>query len=257
MSAISAVMRFALAALLLAPLLALAGCAPAREPACRATTFEGTRFTVCLMDTRRDTMRLVTKDRTGAPLRSFSKVAESLGGRARDVRFAVNAGMFNEDGAPIGLYVENGRTLKPANTNEGPGNFHMMPNGVFSVDADGVVHVETTQEFLARDASPEWATQSGPMLVIGGALHPAIQDDGPSRLIRNGVGSRGARLAVFAISDDPVSFGRFARLFRDELGCTDALFFDGTVSSLWAPQLGRRDSGAPLGPMAVVMEKRR
>jgi uncharacterized protein YigE (DUF2233 family) len=246
-------MRFALMALLLV----LVGCAPAREPACRATTFEGTRFTVCLMDTRRDDLRLMTKDRSGAPLRSFANVSDALGRRAHDLRFAVNAGMFDDSGAPIGLYVENGRTLKAANTNEGPGNFHMMPNGVFSVDGDGVVHVETTQDFLARGAAPQWATQSGPMLVIGGALHPQIQEDGPSRLIRNGVGVRGARLAVFAISDDPVSFGRFARLFRDELGCTDALFFDGTVSSLWAPALNRRDSGAPLGPMAVVLEKRR
>jgi uncharacterized protein YigE (DUF2233 family) len=219
--------------------------------------FEGTRFTVCLMDTRRDVFRLMTVDRAGKPLRSFAAVAEALGPRSRDVRFATNAGMFADSGAPIGLYVEDGRTVKAANTNEGPGNFHMMPNGVFSVDADGAVRVETTTEYLARDPRPEWATQSGPMLVIGGALHPAIQEDGPSRLIRNGVGVRGARLAVFVISDDPVSFGRFARLFRDELGCTDALFLDGTVSSLWAPSMNRRDSGAPLGPMAVVMEKQR
>jgi len=242
---------------LIAFCLALVACAPTREPACRATTFEGTRFTVCRLDTRRDTFRLMTETRQGEKLRSFSAVSDVLGKRARDVRFATNAGMFNDDGAPIGLYVENGRTLKPANTNEGPGNFHMMPNGVFSVDADGQVRVETTAEFLARGATPQWATQSGPMLVIGGKLHPAIQEDGPSRLVRNGVGVRGARLAIFAISDDPVSFGRFARLFRDELGCTDALFLDGTVSSLWAPSMNRRDAGAPLGPMAVVSEKRR
>jgi uncharacterized protein YigE (DUF2233 family) len=247
-------MRVAALALLA---LLLAGCAPAREPACRATTFEGTRFTVCLLDTRRDTLKLATEDTTGERLRSFARLSEWLGRRARDVRFAMNAGMFDDTGAPIGLYIENGRMLKAANTNEGPGNFHMMPNGVFSVDADGAVRVETTQEFLARDAKPQWATQSGPMLVIGGALHPAIQEDGPSRLIRNGVGVRGARLAVFAISDDPVSFGRFARLFRDELGCTDALFLDGTVSSLWAPEMNRRDAGAPLGPIAVVSERRR
>ena len=101
-----------------------------------------------------------------------------------------------------------------------------------------------------------WATQSGPMLVIEGALHPAIQDDGSSRLIRNGVGVRGARIAVFVISDDPVSFGKFARLFRDDLGCANALFLDGTVSSLWAPELNRKDAVAPLGPMVVALGRR-
>ena len=219
-------------------------------------TFEGTRFTVCTLDTAHDAVRMVVNDRNGEPLRTFNAARTALGSRARAVRFAMNGGMFDPAGAPIGLYVENGEALKAANTTPGPGNFHMMPNGVFSVDADGVVHVETTGTFLARDAKPMWATQSGPMLVIEGTLHPAFQDDGRSRLIRNGVGVRGARIAVFAISDDPVSFGKFARLFRDDLGCANALFLDGTVSSLWAPELNRRDANAPLGPMMVVLQRR-
>lgn len=243
--------------LLLLAALAISACAPAREPACRAMAFEGTHFTVCRVDTRKDVLKLSTYGPGGAPLRSFAALADQMGAQQRRLRFAINGGMFDEGGAPIGLYVENGRTLKPANTRPGPGNFHMMPNGVFSVDADGAVHVETTQAFLARDPHPQWATQSGPMLVIGGALHPAIQEDGPSRLIRNGVGVRGARLALFVISDDGVSFGRFARFFRDQLGCSDALFLDGSVSSLWAPELNRRDSGSALGPMVVVTDKRR
>ncbi len=234
----------------------LCACVPARPPACRATVFEGTRFTVCTVDTTRDAVRLLANDRKGVALRTFNAAKTALGSRAGAVRFAMNGGMFNDAGEPIGLYVENGKTLKAANTKAGPGNFHLMPNGVFSVDADGVVHVETTGTFLARGAMPMWATQSGPMLVIEGALHPAIQDDGPSRLIRNGVGVRGARIAVFVISDDPVSFGKFARLFRDDLGCANALFLDGTVSSLWSPELNRKDAGAPLGPMVVALRRR-
>ena len=233
----------------------LTACAPARPPACRATVFEGSRFTVCTLDTSRDTVRLLAKDRKGVALRSFSAAKSMLGSRARAVRFAMNGGMFSPSGEPIGLYVENGRTLKPANTNAGPGNFHLMPNGIFSVDGDGVVHVETTGTFLSRGATPRWATQSGPMLVIEGVLHPAFQDDGPSRLARNGVGARGARIAVFVISDDPVSFGKFARLFRDDLGCANALFLDGTVSSLWSPELNRKDAGAPLGPIVVALRR--
>jgi uncharacterized protein YigE (DUF2233 family) len=95
-----------------------------------------------------------------------------------------------------------------------------------------------------------------PMLVIDGALHPAITEDGPSRKIRNGVGARDAYTALFVISDAPVSFGRFARLFRDDLHCKDALFLDGVVSNAWIPEAGRRDTEHPLGPMVVVLDRR-
>jgi uncharacterized protein YigE (DUF2233 family) len=46
-----------------------------------------------------------------------------------------------------------------------------------------------------------------------------------------------------------------ARFFRDELGCTDALYFDGTVSSLWSPELGRRDARGGLGPFVLVVRR--
>jgi prepilin-type processing-associated H-X9-DG protein len=58
--------------------------------------------------------------------------------------------------------------------------------------------------------------------------------------------------AIFAISDEPVTFHAFARLFRDELGCANALFLDGSVSSLYASELGRDDELAPLGPMIGI-----
>lgn len=199
----------------------------------------------------------MNEGRDGVPLRSFAAVGEALGAGAQRVQFAMNAGMFDAAGRPIGLYIESGRQLKPLNTRSGPGNFHLLPNGVFSVDAEGDVHVETATDFAARGGTASLATQSGPMLLISGALHPAIDEDGPSRLIRNGVGVRGARLAIFVISNDPVSFGRLARFFRDDLGCRDALFLDGSVSSLWAPDLKRRDAIAALGPIVVVSRKRR
>ena len=88
-----------------------------------------------------------------------------------------------------------------------------------------------------------------------GKPHRSIQANGPSLHIRNGVGVADAHTAWFAISDEPVSFGRFARLFRDSLGCRNALFLDGTVSSLWDPGAGRRDQGYEVGPMVAVFRK--
>jgi uncharacterized protein YigE (DUF2233 family) len=100
-----------------------------------------------------------------------------------------------------------------------------------------------------------YATQSGPMLVIDGELHPRFEADGRSRHIRNGVGISPKGDPIFVISDEPVSFGKLARLFRDELHCRNALYFDGSVSSLWDPLNGRMDSFAAIGPMVVAMRK--
>jgi uncharacterized protein YigE (DUF2233 family) len=220
------------------------------DSACERRVFEGVAFTVCAYDPRRDDLRLMWRDQEGRAYRGFEALSNATG--AERVRFAMNAGMFDHEGSPIGLYVESGRALHMLNTREGPGNFHMMPNGVFLVDRDGRARVMTTEGFTSEDETPVWATQSGPMLVIDGDLHPAFQEDGPSRYVRNGVGVDEIGVAHFVISEAPVSFGRFARFFRNELGCRNALFLDGAVSSLWEPSRGRMDRGFPLGPLVVV-----
>ena len=226
-------------------------------PACSVIAFEGDAFTVCEANLDDVELRLVLDDAAGVKLRSFSKLQSALGDRARRVVFAMNAGMYDESGRPIGLYVEAGRERRPLNRRPGPGNFHMMPNGVFFVDRDGAAHIETSTSYADRiDDGAWWATQSGPMLVIDGKLHPRFQSDGASRFVRNGVGLRDGKNVLFAISETPVSFGKFARFFRDALGCQNALYMDGSVSGLWAPHLGRQDGGPPLGPMFVVLRKR-
>lgn len=225
------------------------------RPACDQRRFEGTLFTVCPVDAARDRVELMLDGPDGRPLRSLAALQAALGPRARDVRFAINAGMYDEAGRPVGLYVENGRERRALNLRRGPGNFHLLPNGVFAVDAAGRYLVTESGRLRARVPSPRFATQSGPMLVVGGRLHPRFDADGPSRLVRNGVGVRDGTHAYFAIAEEPVSFGRFARLFRDGLKCPDALFLDGSVSSLWDPGAGRMDGYSELGPMVVVFRR--
>ncbi|MBL9048010.1 MAG: phosphodiester glycosidase family protein, partial [Tabrizicola sp.] len=88
------------------------------------------------------------------------------------------------------------------------------------------------------------------LLVSKGELHPKLLPDSDSLYVRNGVGvSQDGTRAVFAISNDEVNFDAFARLFRDELGLSDALYFDGNISRLYAPQLDRHDGGFPMGPI--------
>ncbi|MBL8548046.1 MAG: phosphodiester glycosidase family protein [Hyphomonadaceae bacterium] len=223
---------------------------------CAVHEFENSRFIVCTYDARRQDMRLYSRAPAGGYLRSFEGMQRELGAEAARVRFAMNAGMFNEAGAPIGLYVENGDEQKSISLTDGPGNFHLKPNGVFWQGQDNTLHIEVSEDYAVAAHEPRWATQSGPMLLINGDLHPRIANDGVSRFIRNGVGLRDQHTAYFVISSGFVSFGRFARFFRDELHCRDALFLDGTVSSLWAPSVGRYDDNHELGPMVVVMERR-
>jgi uncharacterized protein YigE (DUF2233 family) len=246
---------------LLAALALLCGCqaeerrAPAHElpvGACQERSFEGSAFTLCKYDSAKHRIAMFVEGSNRRPLRSFEALEAHLGPRASSLLFAMNGGMYDEEGRPIGLYVQDGEQVRAINRKKGGGNFHLMPNGVFAVDGAGRPSVTPSDEFKMKD--PLWATQSGPMLVIEGKLHPAFDPNGDSINIRNGVGACGETIAWFAISDDPVSFGRFARLFRDELGCPDALFLDGAVSSLWEAG-ARQDVRAPLGPIVAVFKR--
>ena len=161
----------------------------------------------------------------------------------------MNAGMYHADRSPVGLYIEEARQLKQINTAARDGNFGLVPNGVFFINQDGA-GVAETEAFVQMSPEVDYATQSGPMLVIDGALHPAFTVSGVSKKKRNGVGisADGARV-YFVISEQQVNFHSFASVFRDHLQTPNALFLDGTVSRLYYPQGDRNDPGLPMGPM--------
>lgn len=225
---------------------------PKPENPCIEKRFEGDRFIVCAFDPSRQTLGMVLEDRMGRPYRSFDQLRDALGRKADQVAFAMNAGMFDADGKPLGLHVQDGEPRYPVNRRSGAGNFYMAPNGVFWMDRDGAHVAPTAFYYEMKPVGVTQATQSGPMLVINGKLHPTFGHDGPSRNIRNGVGVTRDRQAMFAISVDVVSFGKFARFFRDSLDCPDALYLDGYVSALWNPAAARPKQLHPLGPMIVV-----
>ena len=237
-------MRLFALALLLAPV--------AVEAAeCRDTTFEGASYTLCEVAVGED-LRLFHSGPEGA-YGSFRNVDAALGAEGKTLGFAMNAGMYHRDLAPVGLYVEDGVEVAPLVTRAGPGNFGLLPNGVFCVGA--TLRVIESRAFKAEAPECRYATQSGPMLVIDGALHPKFLASSDSYNYRNGVGvsEDGAR-AFFVISNDMVNFHSFARFFRDELGVKNALFLDGSISRLYAPGLERHDAGFPMGPMVGVVE---
>ena len=216
---------------------------------CHQMLFEDARFTVC--DPGKGQLRLVAAGRDEAPLRSFAELAKRID--ARQVAFAMNAGMFDDDGRPIGLAIADGLPLHAVNLRDGGGNFHLKPNGVFVVRNSGAASIVVSESFkMSPDTA--FATQSGPMLVIDGAIHPRFDPDGESRFIRNAVGIAPGGKPVFVISNEVVSFGKLARFFRDGLHARNALYFDGSVSSLWDPAAGRQDAGVPLGPIIIELK---
>jgi uncharacterized protein YigE (DUF2233 family) len=239
-----------------AALLAMTGASTARAAACESVTYDNAPYSVC--ETKRDDrgLRLFLRDDSGQIIGSFSALERLLAGRGEKLVFATNGGMYHPDRRPVGLYVEGGRESAPLIRRGGPGNFHMRPNGVLWIDAAGA-HATETSRFSALKAKPLYATQSGPMLVIGGALHPRFLGRSESAKIRNGVGLCRDGKVRFAISDRPVEFRAFALFFRDRLGCADALYLDGSISGLHAPDLNRSDIWRPqMGPIIGLTTKR-
>ena len=213
----------------------------------------GKRFTVCRVDLTKHNLELFWRNGARRPFKGFATLDGWLRAKGRRLVFAMNAGMYQSDFSPVGLYVEHGKQLRPLNLSHGRGNFCLLPNGVFAVTDSGACVVEST-EYPTIQKSAVLATQSGPMLVIEGRLHPAFTSGSQSRLIRNGVGVVSPRQVVFAISEDPVNFHEFATFFRDAMGCPNALYFDGSVSSLYSVALNRNDGLTDLGPMIGVTE---
>lgn len=234
----------------LSALLFLAGPASA-SPGCEALEFDGAPFTVCRANPVTDDIALRLGDAKGALIGTFERLAATTEADGRDVIFAMNGGMYHPDRRPVGLYVEDGTEIARLVTRKGPGNFGLLPNGVLCIN-DAAVAVIETLSFAEQKPGCRDASQSGPMLVIDGALHPRFLENSTSTYIRNGVGVTRTGQLVAAISDLPVTFHHFARLFRDALDAPNALYIDGNVSRLYAPGIGRADIGFPIGPMLVV-----
>ena len=225
------------------------------EVACMNVMEQDKSYSVCTMAAKEPGLRLFWKGAEEEPYRSFTRLTSQLDKKGEKLVFGMNAGMYHEDASPVGLYVEDGEEMKAANTKNGPGNFHMKPNGVFYFGPDGAGVMETAR-FVKSRPKHRFATQSGPMLVIGGSIHPKIKDTGFSEKTRNGVGMDAKGRIVFVISNQAVTFSAFAHLFKDRLLCNDALFLDGSISSLYAPSINRTDLWLPLGPIVGVVTKK-
>lgn len=225
---------------------------PQAPSACESVQFESVPLTHCIADPAQHSIAMANLGPDKQPFGSLAKFAASVD--PSTVAFAVNGGMYGDDLKAIGYYVQNGERLKELNRAEGEGNFYMKPNGVFFGTGGKWQVMGSNIFFNTVGDRPQFGTQSGPLLLVDGKLHPEVQDDGPSKAIRNAVGVDASGKAHFVISDAPVSFGQLARYYRDVLKVKNALYLDGAISSLWDPARGRMDKSR-VGPIIVVTKR--
>jgi uncharacterized protein YigE (DUF2233 family) len=236
-------------------LLAFLICSPtAQAVACKVQVVAGASFTVCQVELKTERLSLFWRDTAGRPYRQFSALRDALESQGSKLLFAVNAGMYQPNFSPVGLFVADGHELVPLNRHVGSGNFSQQPNGVFLVEGDSA-RVMSTADYAAEMPKPDLATQSGPMLVHEGRITTSavMNPDSSWRKIRNGVCAPSPGTVLFVISESPVTFFDFANLFRDSLHCQEALYLDGSISSLYAPAVSREDHGSEMGPILGVV----
>ncbi|MFZ3193061.1 MAG: phosphodiester glycosidase family protein [Moraxellaceae bacterium] len=217
--------------------------------------WQQTKMTVVRVDLRQSDFRLFWRDPQQQPYHRFESLRSDLAKQDLSLRFAMNAGMYHADRTPVGMLVQDGQLQFPLNTANGAGNFFLQPNGVFAVTQAGQALLEPTLQFAQRQMnSLRWATQSGPMLVVNGQINPLFDPHSSSQRIRNAVGRIDADHVVFVISEQPISFYGLASLLKDRLGCSDALYLDGSISALYDSKNLRPAQPEDFGVMLGVVE---
>ena len=174
------------------------------------------------------------KNSNGKVFRNHAALRSELEKEGKTLLFAMNGGMYLKDFSPQGLYIENGKLITPLNNRKSSyGNFYLEPNGIFYLQKDMEAAVIKTSAYSYKP-SIEFATQSGPMLLIDGNIHPKFKEGSKNLHIRNGVGILPNGNLLFAMSKEFINFYDFATFFKSK-GCKNALYLDGFVSRTYLP----------------------
>ena len=202
----------------------------------------GNPYDVVAIDLAQHSIMLLWKDDSGEPLLTLANARSMLEARGDSVIALTNGGIYTREYASLGLYVEGGDELVAVNHADGYGNFYLKPNGVFLV-AGGSAHIVEATEYDSSVPAPDYALQSGPLLLLDGAMHPAFTRGSTNCRLRSGIGVDAQGRVYLAISNGAVNFYDFAMLFKQVLRCENALYLDGAISTLYAPVIGR-ESGS-------------
>lgn len=216
-------------------------------------------ISTCKINLRLDTVRMFWKDDDKRVLGRFSRLQAWLRTQGDDVVCATNAGIYDEDYRPRGLYIEKGVTLRKLNVRKNAyGNFYLQPNGVFLIRDQQADIVDTDHFAAERDAllpGVLFATQSGPLLIQNGKINTTFSIGSENRLVRNAVCMTSPHDIVLALSRGPINFYEFAQFLRDKIGCTNALYLDGNISRMYPGE--DSDLGPDFGVLIAVTKRMR
>lgn len=205
---------------------------------------EGAEYWIYRIDPKKEKLELFLGEEKGKP-NTFLKLEERLNRKGRQLKFAVNAGIFEPNFLSTGLHISEGKTIvdlnleefKKTRESEFTPNFYLKPNGVFYLLEDGTAGiVESSRMKTLKLASPiRIANQSGPLLAFNSKIHPILTRDSTSTRHRNGVGVTRNGEIVFACTIHDRKKGlsnlfNFSTLFVEKLNCPDALYLDGDIS---------------------------
>jgi len=204
-----------------------------------------------IVDPQKQDLQLYWKDDKGQIIQNFDNLKNYLAGKNKKLVFAMNGGMYKPDNSPCGLYIHQQKTITPLVTGSGSGNFFLKPNGVFYINNKNQAVICTTPDYPNNNKQVKSATQSGPMLVIDGAIHSAFNKGSANVNIRNGVGILPGNKIVFAISKEEINLYDFAEYFKN-LGCKNALYLDGFVSRMYLPEKNLLDTDGNFGVIIGV-----
>jgi len=182
---------------------------------------------------KKQNVKFYWKDDANQPFRNFENLKNWLGKKGQKLVFAMNGGMYKTDNSPLGLYIDSGKTIASLNKASASGNFYLKPNGVFYITKENIAVVTTTRKYKPSPGI-KYATQSGPMLVIDGKIHPEFKQGSSNVNIRNGVGVLPNGQVIFVMSKQPINLFDFANFFLKS-GCKNALYLDGFVSRTYLP----------------------
>jgi uncharacterized protein YigE (DUF2233 family) len=202
------------------------------------------------IDPKVDHMELYWKNDSGEVLKSIQNLKQFVEQHHQKLLFAMNAGMYNKDLSPKGLFIQNYKTLTQIDTTDGEGNFYLQPNGVFYLNDDKTADIDVTKKFHNKNKI-KFATQSGPMLVIDGAINSAFNKESKNNNIRNGVGILPDNKIIFALSKTEINLYNFAKYFQSK-GCKSALYLDGFVSRAYYPEANWIQTDGNFGAMIGI-----
>lgn len=200
----------------------------------RKIKVEDERFVTFIVNPKKQNVEFYWKNAKNENFKNVENLRLWLKKNKKTLIFGTNGGMYKKDKSPQGLYIENGKKKMKIDTTKGNGNFYLKPNGIFYISVDKKPTICLTEKFI-EDKNINFATQSGPMLVIDGNIHPAFQKKSVNLNIRNGIGILPNNEIVFAMSKKEINFYEFAEYFK-ELGCKNALYLDGFVSRTYLPE---------------------